>query len=181
MGDKVKIIDFKLYVRSVKISLSVFIAHNKALEDGNAKYPIRRLRRAICKTYDTYISTVNLAHAQENLFTQLSTHIVIAWLRGSTTTLSTDAIIYTPKPVPLLTFLLGHHVWVTSKIQVNFLWILSLFMVLRSRKSTLTLLQECRVTKAAELEMDNSSEGRQRCRWSLPGAHYLKSECLRLY
>ena len=38
------------YVRSVKINPSVFIAHNKALEDGNAKYLIRR---AICKTYDT--------------------------------------------------------------------------------------------------------------------------------
>ena len=52
---KVKILDCKLYVRKVKISPSVFIAHNKALEGGNAKYPIRR---AVCKTYT--IPTGNL-------------------------------------------------------------------------------------------------------------------------
>ena len=70
---KVKILDCKLYVRKVKISPSVFIAHNKALEGGNAKYPIRR---AVCKTYT--IPTGNLDHTQENLFTgQLPTRIVI--------------------------------------------------------------------------------------------------------
>ena len=70
---KVKILDCKLYVRKVKISPSVFIAHNKALEGGNAKYPIRR---AVCKTYT--IPTGNLDHTQENLFTgQLPTRLVI--------------------------------------------------------------------------------------------------------
>ena len=70
---KVKILDCKLYVRKVKISPSVFIAHNKALEGGNAKYPIRR---AVCKTYT--IPTANLDHTQENLFTgQLPTRIVV--------------------------------------------------------------------------------------------------------
>jgi len=70
---KVKILECKLYVRKVKISPSVFIAHNKALEGGNAKYPIRR---AVCKTYT--IPTGNLDHTQENLFTgQLPTRIVI--------------------------------------------------------------------------------------------------------
>ena len=70
---KVKILDCKLYVRKVKISPSVFTAHNKALEGGNAKYPIRR---AICKTYT--IPTANLDHTQENLFTgQLPTRIVV--------------------------------------------------------------------------------------------------------
>ena len=70
---KVKILDCKLYVRKVKISPSVFIAHNKALEGGNAKYPIRR---AVCKTYT--IPAGNLNHTQENLFTgQLPTRIVI--------------------------------------------------------------------------------------------------------
>ena len=70
---KVKILDCKLHVRKVKISPSVFIAHNKALEGGNAKYPIRR---AICKTYT--IPTGNLDHTQENLFTgQLPTRIVV--------------------------------------------------------------------------------------------------------
>ena len=70
---KVKILDCKLYVRKVKISPSVFIAHNKALEGGNAKYPIRR---AVCKTYT--IPAGNLNQTQENLFTgQLPTRIVI--------------------------------------------------------------------------------------------------------
>ena len=70
---KVKILDCKLYVRKVKISPSVFIAHNKAWEVGNAKYPIGR---AVCKTYT--IPAGNLNHTQENLFTgQLPTRIVI--------------------------------------------------------------------------------------------------------
>ena len=69
---KVKILDCKLYVRKTKISPSVFIAHNKAMEGGNAKYPIRR---AVCKTYT--IPAGNLNHTQENLFTgQLPTCIV---------------------------------------------------------------------------------------------------------
>ena len=65
----VKIIDCKLYVRMLKlVHHAVYIAHSKALEGGNAKYPIRR---AICKTG-------NLDHTQENLCTgHLSTHIVI--------------------------------------------------------------------------------------------------------
>ena len=70
---KIKILDCKLYVRKVKISPSVFLAHNKALESGNAKYPIRRV---VCKTYT--IPTGNLDHTQENLFTgQLPTRLVI--------------------------------------------------------------------------------------------------------
>ena len=70
---KVKILDCKLYVRKVKINPSVLIAHNIALEGGNAKYPIRR---AVCKTYT--IPTGNLDHTQENLFTgQLPTRLVI--------------------------------------------------------------------------------------------------------
>jgi hypothetical protein len=70
---KVKILDCKLFVRKVKISPSVFLAHAKALENGNAKYPIRR---CICKTYT--IPTGNLDHSQESLFTgQLPTRIVV--------------------------------------------------------------------------------------------------------
>ena len=70
---EVKILDCKLYVRKVKISPSVFIAHNKALDVGNAKYPIRR---AVCKTYTIFAENVN--HTPENLFMeQLPTRIVI--------------------------------------------------------------------------------------------------------
>ena len=73
---KVKILDCKLYVRKVKISPSVFVAHKKVLEVGNAKYPIRR---AVCETYT--IPAGNLNHTKENLFTrQLPIRIVIGCL-----------------------------------------------------------------------------------------------------
>jgi hypothetical protein len=69
----VKIIECKLYVRKVKLSPSIFIAHAKALDRGNAKYPIRR---AVCKTFT--IPRGNLDHSQESLFTgQLPTRLVI--------------------------------------------------------------------------------------------------------
>ena len=59
------------------------------------------------------------------------------------------------KPVPLLTSLLGHYVWVSSEnpcqLPIDFLFC-SQFMVLRSRNSMLTLLQGFRVTKLLSLK-----------------------------
>lgn len=70
---KVRILECKLYVRKVKLSPSVFLAHAKALELGNVKFPIRR---AICKTFT--IPAGNLDASQESLFSgQLPTRIVI--------------------------------------------------------------------------------------------------------
>jgi len=70
---KVRILECKLYVRKVKLSPSVFLAHAKALERGNVKFPIRR---AICKTFT--IPRGNLDASQESLFSgQLPTRIVI--------------------------------------------------------------------------------------------------------
>ena len=70
---KVRILDCKLYVRKVKLSPSVFLAHAKALERGNVKFPIRRV---ICKTFT--IPRGNLDASQESLFSgQLPTRIVI--------------------------------------------------------------------------------------------------------
>jgi hypothetical protein len=70
---KVKILECKLYVKKVKLSPSVFLAHAKALERGNVKFPIRR---AICKTFT--IPRGNLDATQESLFSgQLPTRIVI--------------------------------------------------------------------------------------------------------
>ena len=43
-----KIVSAILYVRKVKLSPSVFLAHAKVLEHSNAKYPIRRV---VCKTF----------------------------------------------------------------------------------------------------------------------------------
>jgi hypothetical protein len=70
---KVKILECKLYVRKVKLSPSVFLAHAKALEVGNLKFPIRR---AICKTFT--VPAGNLDASQESLFSgQIPTRIVI--------------------------------------------------------------------------------------------------------
>jgi len=70
---KVKILDCKLFVRKAKLSASVFVAHAKALENGNAKYPVCRV---ICKTFT--VPGGNLDFSQENLFSgQLTTRLVI--------------------------------------------------------------------------------------------------------
>lgn len=72
-GFKVRIRECKLLVRRVKLSPSVFVAHGKALEVGNAKYPVRRV---ICKSFT--IPRGNLDFSQENLFTgQIPTRLVL--------------------------------------------------------------------------------------------------------
>lgn len=71
---RLQITDCKLYVRKVKLSPSVFVAHAKALELGNAKYPINR---AVCKTFT--VPAGNLDFCQENLFSgQLPARLVVA-------------------------------------------------------------------------------------------------------
>ena len=70
---KVHINTCKLFVRRMKISPSVFIAHGKALEMGTAKYPVRRV---VCKTFT--VPGNNLDFSQESLFTgQLPTRLVL--------------------------------------------------------------------------------------------------------
>jgi hypothetical protein len=70
---RLQIVECKLYVRKVKLSSSVFVAHAKALERGNAKYPINRV---VCKTFT--VPRGNLDLSQENLFSgQLPNCIVI--------------------------------------------------------------------------------------------------------
>jgi len=70
---KIRILESKLYVRKVKLSPSVFLAHAKALERENAKCPIRRV---VCKTFT--IPRGNLDASQESLFSgQLPTRLVI--------------------------------------------------------------------------------------------------------
>lgn len=73
---KMKVIDCKLFVRKIKLSPSVFVAHARALEQSNAKYPVRRV---VCKTFT--VSTGNLNFTQENLFSgQLPTRIVVGFV-----------------------------------------------------------------------------------------------------
>jgi len=61
-----------MFVRNVKLSPSVFLAHAKALENGTAKYPIRRV---ICKTFTVPNGCRDISH--EKLFSgQLPTRVV---------------------------------------------------------------------------------------------------------
>jgi len=74
----VKITSAVLYVRKVKLSPSVFLAHAKALERTNAKYPIRRV---ICKTLTVPAGFLNVSH--EKLFTgQLPSRLVVGLVRN---------------------------------------------------------------------------------------------------
>ena len=45
---KTKILHASLFVRKVKLMPLVFLAHAKTLENGTAKYPIRRV---VCKSF----------------------------------------------------------------------------------------------------------------------------------
>lgn len=75
-GFKVKIRDCKLFVRKVKLSPSVYLGHAKALDVGNAKFPIRRV---VCKTFT--IPRGNLDWTHENIFQgQSPTRVVIGCL-----------------------------------------------------------------------------------------------------
>ena len=70
---KVKITSAAMHIRKVKISPSIYLAHAKTLENGMAKYPIRRV---ICKTFT--IPTGYLDVSQEKLFSgQLPTRLVL--------------------------------------------------------------------------------------------------------
>lgn len=70
---KVKLTAAALLVRKVKISPSVYLAHAKTLENGTAKYPIRRV---ICKTFTIPSGYLDVSH--EKLFTgQLPSRLVI--------------------------------------------------------------------------------------------------------
>ena len=70
---KVQLTAAALFVRKVKISPSVYLAHAKTLESGMAKYPIKRV---ICKTFTIPTGYLDVSH--EKLFTgQLPTRLII--------------------------------------------------------------------------------------------------------
>jgi len=54
-----------LYVRKVKLSSSVFLAHAKALENGTAKYPVRRVT---CKTVTIPAGYFDISHELHHLW-----------------------------------------------------------------------------------------------------------------
>ena len=70
---KVQLTAAALFVRKVKISPSVYLAHAKTLESGMAKYPIRRV---ICKTFTIPAGYLDVSH--EKLFAgQLPSRLII--------------------------------------------------------------------------------------------------------
>lgn len=72
-GFKSVITHASLFVRKVKLNPAVTLAHEKALERGTAKYPVKRV---VQKTFA--IPTGNLGAVQDNLFlTQTPTKLVL--------------------------------------------------------------------------------------------------------
>ena len=70
---KVKIVHASMFVRKVKLMSSVFLAHAKTLENGTAKYPVRRV---VCKTFAVPQNYRDVSH--EKLFSgQLPTRLVV--------------------------------------------------------------------------------------------------------
>jgi len=70
---KVKIVHASLFVRKVKLTPSIFLAQAKALENGTAKYPIKRV---ICKSFAIPQNYLDASH--EKLYSgQLPSRIVI--------------------------------------------------------------------------------------------------------
>ena len=70
---KVQIVHASMFVRKVKLMPSVFLAHAKTLENGTAKYPIRRV---VCKSFAVPQNYRDVSH--EKLFSgQLPTRVVV--------------------------------------------------------------------------------------------------------
>ena len=70
---KVQITHASMYVRKVKLTPSVFLAHARTLERGSAKYPIRRV---VCKSFTIPQNYRDISH--EKLFSgQLPTRLVV--------------------------------------------------------------------------------------------------------
>jgi hypothetical protein len=70
---KVQLTAAAFFVREVKISPSVYLAHAKTLQSGMAKYPIRRV---ICKTFIIPAGYLDVSH--EKLFTgQLPIRLIV--------------------------------------------------------------------------------------------------------
>jgi len=73
IGYAIRIVAAELHVRKVKLSPSVFLAHAKALEQGTAKYPVKRV---VCKTFTIPAGFLDLSH--EKLFSgQLPARLVV--------------------------------------------------------------------------------------------------------
>ena len=76
---KLRILEAKLMVRKVKLSAAVQLAHTRALEEANVKYPIRRVE---CKSFT--ITRGMRSATEENLFSgQLPKRIVLGFVSNN--------------------------------------------------------------------------------------------------
>ena len=78
-GHKVQILNAVLYARKVRLLPSVYLAHAKALEGSNAKYPIHRV---VCKAFTVPQNLQDVTH--EKLFSgQLPSRLVVGLVRNT--------------------------------------------------------------------------------------------------
>ncbi len=113
---KFVLLDVKLMLRQVEVSSAVQLAHERALQDANAKYPIRRV---ICKSYN--IGNGVRTHKEENLFTgQLPKRIVIGMVTNEaySGSITTNPYKFEPFGVQEINLSVdGHHM---EPLQPNF-------------------------------------------------------------
>ena len=78
-GFKVKIIDCRLLIKKIRISDSLYLAHARGFQHGNARFPIRRVA---IKTYS--ISQGTQSHSQEAVSSgQLPNRVVLAFVENA--------------------------------------------------------------------------------------------------
>jgi len=77
-ASKVQIMSAIMFVRKVKLSPSVFLAHVKALENATAKYPINHV---VCKTLTIPMAVLDVNH-ERLLSGHIPTRIVIGLVRN---------------------------------------------------------------------------------------------------
>ena len=78
-GFKVKILEARLLIRKVRISDSLYLAHAKGFQHGNARFP---LRRVAIKSYS--IPQGLLSHSQEGISSgQLPTRMVLGFVENN--------------------------------------------------------------------------------------------------
>ena len=78
-GPKIQILNAALYARKVKLLSSVYLAHAKALEGTNAKYPIRRV---VCKAFTIPQNLQDVT--QEKMYSgALPTRLVVGLVRNT--------------------------------------------------------------------------------------------------
>ena len=115
---KVVLLDAKLIVRQVKVSAAVQLAHERALQTSNIKYPIHRVE---CKSYT--IATGMRSSSEENLFTgQIPKRIVFGMVTNDafTGSITTNPFNFEPFGVQEVAFNVDGRQLPCKPLQPNF-------------------------------------------------------------